>query len=144
MTYKRKSLMETVNGIEFDRREVEFYDNIKFYHAWQYDDLINTPMYGKYKNIACGFFVTQNNIVLISTHGDLNGYIQYLDEILDLLTDPMLDGLEFKIHCCYPKQVKDKYPELPILSTNHSDTTSISCPLDLSDNSVEWIITILK
>lgn len=140
MTYHRESLYVTLDRY-YGNQKVEYYSDILLFNSWELSEEVYGD--GRYKNIICGYFVTTDHMVFISTHGNQDGSIQHYDEILDLLTDPFLDGFEFYIHCCYPRLIKQHNPELPILSPNHDDITRISAPLDLTDNTCEWFITSL-
>lgn len=70
-------------------------------------------------NIMCCAVVTEYNDIMIVTHGDKNGTIYYYNEILDILTDPNFSEYEIGIHCCFPRQVCEKHPELRDYITNN-------------------------
>lgn len=97
-----------------------------------YDILINNV------NIICCAFVTMHNDIFIITHGFRNGDILYYNEILDILTDPNFAEYRKFIHCCYPGNVAERYPELEdYLILKVKTTTSSISPVEIYEKELE-------
>jgi hypothetical protein len=115
------------------------------YRVWQYEYNDEWDIqWGAYSFASAGIFICSDKLVIIASHGNDNGNIQSYDQIIDTITDPIYDGYEIVIHCCYPNQVAIAHPELSeyILSKHHKDVTRMINYLN-PNNPIPILMTVI-